>query len=157
MSKIEQLEKSELMLLSLRNDFHESIGESGQQRIEEALHEIMDTKSGIDLLDKLCKNLETQNEIYKAEINRKDELFTDAAARNLIVVQSLKAENELLRGALEFYADKQSWKELLSQNGSDDAALVHIDYKDHESLGSVYVIGGKTAREALAKCAKGEV
>lgn len=61
-------------------------------------------------------------------------------------VRDLLAEVEHLKGVLEYYADRNVWRD--NQIDSDDCSAVTV-YGSHVSLDFTEIVGGKRAREAL--------
>lgn len=61
-------------------------------------------------------------------------------------VRDLLAEVERLRSVLEYYADRNVWRE--DRIDADDCSVVTV-YGSHTSLDFTEIVGGKRAREAL--------
>lgn len=61
----------------------------------------------------------------------------------------LRRQNEVMREALEFYADIANW---YSEEHYRSLTCINNDYTTHKNG---YGLAGKRAREALAKCGKG--
>jgi transposase len=83
-------------------------------------------------------------EHLKNTINRNDEFYQNIIRERGAVIIKLRRENEILKQALEFYADKNHWA---TPRGCLNLKQAIISGDLDIAFG--FEIGGKTARKAL--------